>query len=285
MININFEYQELFTLQILHAYYKEEKVSDFIILPSMESLSISKSFGLIIKQIHNKLFILTERDKKELLHTSLFSSLTFSFFLYTTNNHFHNFTDLPITTFDDEILYLNNRKIKNGDAHSNAIHCSEYVSEKNYKSIKSITALPIETGSKKLIALIEIGIFDLINNSTKDYFIKFAARKTYWKYAFVSKHRRLENNLSIIVTDGIYSNFVRHENEVLLNKQEASIFISDVPLPLAQINNQRLTLITKNKIGKTIEIIPTLPLPSIEMVKPESRMKEARVLSEVVVYL
>jgi hypothetical protein len=285
MINLNFEYQELFTLQILHEYYKGEKTSDFIILPSIESSNITKRLGLITKQIDNKLYVLIERNKKELLHTTLFSSLTFSFFVYPNNSYFHNFTDLPITISEDEILYFNNKKteIKNEDP--SAINTGEYISEKDYKNIKILTTFPTETSSKKPIALIEIGISDLINNSTKDYFIKFSARKTYWKYAFVSRHRKLENNVSIIVTDGIATNFVRHENEILLNKQEASIFISETPLPLIQLNNQRLSLITKNKMGKTVEIIPLLPLPSVEMAKPEARMKDAKVFSEVVVYL
>lgn len=286
MINISFAYQELFTFRILHEYYKEEKTSDFILLPSIESSVIANRLGIIIKQIENKLFILIEKEKIELLSSFEFLTLKFSFFIYSTNIHFNNFTDSPINPSSNEILYFNTKHIEDRCLDSSTAHAGIYVTEKNYKNKTNITtSFPKEPDSKKTIGLIEIYISDLISSTIQDYFIKFATRKTYWKYAFVSRHRKLEDHAEIISTDGILLSFVRQDNEFLLNNQEATIFVSDSPVPLKQFNNQRLSLIMKNKIGKTIEIIPMLPLPSIEMVKPESRMKEAKVFSEVVVYL
>ena len=286
MMNISFAYQELFTFRILHEYYKEEKTSDFILLPSIESSVIANRLGIIIKQIENKLFILIEKEKIELLSSSEFLTLKFSFFIYSTNIHFNNFTDLPINPSSNEILCFNTKHIEDRCLDSSIAHAGIYVTEKNYKNKMSITTLfPKESNSKKLIGIIEIYIADLISSTIQDYFIKFAARKTYWKYAFVSRYRKLEDHAEILSTDGILLSFARQDNEFLLNNQEATIFVSDAPIPLKQFNNQRLSLIMKNKIGKTIEIIPMLPLPSIEMVKPESRMKEAKVFSEVVVYL
>ncbi len=288
MISIPFDYQKMFTISVLHDYYREEKNTDFILTPSKESTVVASSMSLIIKQINNNIIILYEKAKLSFSHSSPFKDLKLSFYIYSTNNFFTNFTQLPIEAPIDKILYFSNRKNKNSNIHSNIIHKEEYVTERDYVDLSCIsTSIFKKNSTKKALAVVDIFISELIENDfkTQDYLIKFAARKTYWKYAFIEANRLLGKEAELVSADDSTIKFSRRDNEILRNKREACIFISEDTLALKQFNTLRLKLISKNNIGKMSDIIPVLPLPLIDMVLPESRKLETPVFSEVVVYL
>ncbi len=296
MLNISFQYRSSFSFRILHEYYTDETLTDFLIIPSQRSAEKARRLGLIIKQVDNKLSLLFEEEKKELLSTLPSEDLKFSFFIYTKNLYFQNFTQLPIETPAGKILYFSNRNDQ-GERPSGVVSKGEFIEEQDYIDIDQVPEpFPAEHPIKKPIAFVEIHLPQElkkeIENKTdfkelpqQDYFIKFSARKTYWKYAFVSQHRKLESQAEIVNGDGLSATFSRKENEILLNKQEATIFISNEPLVLKQRSEYDLKLTQKDKVSKATEIIPRLPVPSIEMIKPESRAADAKVYSEVIVYI
>lgn len=296
MLNISFHYRALFSFRVLHEYYSDETLTDFLMVPTSYSNAKARSLGLIIKQIDNTLSVLFEEEKKELIATLPAEELTFSFFIYTKNLYFQNFTQLPIEAPEGRLLYFSNRN-NNGELAPGALSKNEHVGEADYRNLSEINEpFPAEHPVRKPIAFVEIVVPELLRKeilekedfkslSQPNYFIKFSARKTYWKYAFVTMYRKLENQAEILHSGGLPANFTRTGNETLLNKQEAVVFVSNEPLTLKQRSEYELKLTQKDKVSKATEIIPRLPVPSIEMIKPESRAEDAKIYSEVVVYI
>ncbi len=296
MLNISFSYRPLFTFSLLHEYYADELLSDISIIPTKQSATKAQSMGFIAKQTEHKFSLLCEEEKLELLNLLPAEELKFSFFIYTNNLYFNNFTQLPIEKPENKILYFSNLNEKKETLPSGKLHSKENVSEENYIDLALVThPFPEEHPIKKPIAFVEISIPELIKKeladftpfnelTAHDYFIKFSARKTYWKYAFVARNRKLDK-AEVVPGEGLPASFSQKGNEVLLNNQEASIFVSDEPLALKQFSEYNLKLTQKNKASKDTEILPRLPVPSIEMIKPESRAKDSKIFSEIVVYL
>ncbi len=296
MLNISFNYRAVFSFRILHEYYTDETLTDFMILPSARSIEKARRLGLLIKQQDNRLTLLFEEEKQELLSMLPAEEFRFSFFIYSKNNYFYNFTQLPVQAPEGKILHFSNRAIAAGVSPT-FLSKEEHIGIQDYLNISEIKEeFPAEHPTKKPIAYIEIDLPELLRQEIarntdfnelpqQEYFIRFSARKTYWKYAIVSKYRKLETLAEIIPGDGSSVSFSRHENELLLNKQEASIFISNEPLILKQNSDYDLKLTQRDRVSKTTEIIPRLPVPSVEMIKPESREEDARIYSEVVIYI
>jgi hypothetical protein len=296
MLSISFNYRPLFTFHILHEYYANEIQQDLFIVPTDQSARKAKSMGFILKQVENKVTLSFEEDKMELLNFFPIEELVFSFFIYNKNPYFNNFTQLPIEIQGDKILYFSNRNDKKEELPSGKIHKQETVSEKDFVDVSWIKQpFSAEYPLKKPIAFVEIAMPKVIQTQIADfvpfreltianYFIKFSARKTYWKYAFVFGKRTLEE-FAEITFEGLPVSFSRKGNETLLNKQEANIFVSDEPLVLKEFSDYNLKLIQRSKMSRDVEIIPRLPVPSVEMIKPESRKEDSKVFSEIVVYI
>ena len=281
MINIQFDYIELFTVKILHDYYNKETTSDFKIIPTPETSILCKKLGVIIKQVDNKFFILIEQEKMELLDFPLFAESKFSFLIYNSLIYFKNFTNISIESSSDKILYFHNKNQKSEARSIFSLDSEEIVYLKNDQNFSCIDFF----AKHKPIALAEIFFTDLSQqNISRNYCIKFSSRQTFWKYAFIKKNLS-DNEIEIVTREGLPVRFIKHKNEILLHKCEAIIFISENPIPVKEFYTHRFSLITKNKMDKTIEIIPTLPLPGIEMIKSELKLGVVRMISEVVIYL
>jgi hypothetical protein len=296
MLSISFQYRPLFTLSLEHEYYVDNNPVDFQFIPSAASSAKAKKLGIIIKQTENKISVLFDGEKQELLTMLTPEELTFSFFVYTNNLYFNNFTQLPVETPANKILCFSNQSYQPKENNPCRIHSGENISDQDYKDLSFVTEhFPDEHPIKKPVAYIQITVPEIIKKQVEEgipfneltisnFYIRFSARKTFWKYAFVTRNRPLSNAASIETID-LPVTFSRQENEILLNKQEASVFLSSEPLLLKQLANYELKLIQKDEKQKVTEIIARLPLASIEMIKPESRAADTKIFSEIVVYI
>jgi hypothetical protein len=293
MLNISFRYHTAFTFCVFHEYYQDELATDLLMIPSSYSSDKARRLGMIIKQSNNQLKLLFEEEKTEMFLSLPAEELRFSFFIYSKNSYFYNFTQLPLEAPSGKLLYFSNQN----EATQGKLSKADFVTEKDYVERSLIKdPFPSEHPTKQPIAFVEIFLSDFFQKtdaslsdfseiSSPEYSIRFAARKTYWKYAIVPQHRKLDHQAQIIHGDGLAASFTRKENETLLNNQQATIFISDEPLMLKQRTEYALKLTQKDKVSKAHEIIPRLPVPAIDMIKPESRAADAKIYSEVVVYI
>jgi hypothetical protein len=116
-----------------------------------------------------------------------------------------------------------------------------------------------------------------------NYKISFTSRSTFWKYFLVGKYNSNLKNTTIDSGDDKVK-FKGPQEVKLHNGTDAIMFVCDGALPLKQIQEHRFQL--KNVKagvlnGKTI--MDRLPLPSPEIIKPESKDENSIIFSEIIV--
>lgn len=116
-----------------------------------------------------------------------------------------------------------------------------------------------------------------------NYKISFTSRSTFWKYFLVGKYNGNLKNTTID-TGNDKVKFKGPQEVKMHNGADAVMFVCDGALPLKQIQDHRFQL--KNVRagilnGKTI--MDRLPLPSPEIIKPESKDENSIIFSEIIV--
>lgn len=116
MIDVNFG--NLFSLELLHSYYKDQLCTDFSISPSAETLKVANGHKVIVKQHDNQLYAGIHCDGsvnplKSFIPVETGMQLTF--FMKLNNALFYNFTNLSSTS-PGKIYYFTNRNnnVNNG---------------------------------------------------------------------------------------------------------------------------------------------------------------------------
>lgn len=122
--------------------------------------------------------------------------------------------------------------------------------------------------------------------TTRNYKVCFETRSTYWRYLIVPKYQNSLQNL-VIDTGETKVPFKGPKTQKLPNGVEAYCFESEKPLALQEITNYNFQLVkNKDSKGKSIhQILRRLPVPSFEMIKPESRNPDSKIYSEIIIYI
>ena len=96
---MNLVYKYLFTVELLHHYYRDGKCPDFEIVPTEDCLQQLRDSHLIWRFINNKLFVGIEIDpadaKESTPALALADGIVLRFYLKLKNAAFINFTNLP----------------------------------------------------------------------------------------------------------------------------------------------------------------------------------------------
>jgi hypothetical protein len=118
-----------------------------------------------------------------------------------------------------------------------------------------------------------------------EYKIVFKARQTFWRYYIIPKYDDNLQNISI-ETGSSRIIFNGPKSVELLGKQ-AYLFESESPLGLYEFSPYKFQLIkNKDSKGKPIHLLlRKLPCAGIESIKPANRAKDAKVYSDMIVYI
>ena len=121
---------------------------------------------------------------------------------------------------------------------------------------------------------------------TKSYQIKFEARKTFWKYYFISKYLPNLDNTEIEST-GNNIQFEKPQEVVLPNGMKATCFETKQALPIKKKSNLSMQLVRKKDAkGNNIrQVLCKVPAPNFEGLRAESRQTDAKIFSEVIIYV
>jgi len=109
MIDIYFG--NLFAIELLHSYYKDQLCPDFNISASAETVKAINGHNMIVKQQHSQLFagIHCDGNVNPLKpFTTIQEDMQFTFFMKLNNPLFFNFSNLP-STVPGKIYYFTNR--------------------------------------------------------------------------------------------------------------------------------------------------------------------------------
>lgn len=116
--------------------------------------------------------------------------------------------------------------------------------------------------------------------------IKFEARKTFWKYYFISKYLPNLDHTEIEVTGNTLS-FEKPQEVILPNGTKATCFEAKQALHLKKKSNMNIQLVRKKDAkGNNIrQVLCKVPAPNFEGLRADSRQADAKVSSEVIIYL
>lgn len=119
----------------------------------------------------------------------------------------------------------------------------------------------------------------------KIYQIKFEARKTFWKYYFISKYLPNLDHTEIEST-GNNIPFEKPTEVILPNGTKATCFESKQAQSLKKKSNLSMQLIRKKDAkGNNIrQVLCKVPAPNFEGLRAESRQTDAKIFSEVIIY-
>jgi hypothetical protein len=135
---MNLVYKYLFTVELLHHYYRDGKCPDFEMVPTEDCLQQMRDSHLLWRVINNKLFVGIEIDPadpgEKMPAVPLRDGLVFRFYLKLKNASFLNFTNLPAGQSKNQCYYFSNlsgnKQAKNlylssaADAFDNAVSYS-----------------------------------------------------------------------------------------------------------------------------------------------------------------
>jgi hypothetical protein len=106
MIDINFD--NLFTVELLHKYFADQLCPVFSITPSRSTLSLINGHKIIVKQYHHKLYAgVQSAAGKPFLPVE--DGLHMMFYLWLNDPLFFNYTNLPAAYDAGKICYFTNR--------------------------------------------------------------------------------------------------------------------------------------------------------------------------------
>ena len=129
MIDLQFQFKSLFTINVTHTYYAGRGGRDIKFIPSRSTAQLINKLGLLLRQEDGVLHVLHDAERIEAFKYKLEKTdLTFSFWMTTNNVYFRNITDLP-TEYRDSILFFKN---PGGDSNGTTrLHKDEFVNGKD----------------------------------------------------------------------------------------------------------------------------------------------------------
>ena len=176
----------------------------------------------------------------------------------------------------DFILYFDNRGVKKDKTGRMRLHDKEYVSGADFEELDSPRVDDILNKKDRLtrpvfIAHISITakesrlLQDRTKAAFKNYYVKFNARQTFWKYYLLGNMERGK----LYVTDLNKENeFVSAGRESLPDSRTALIMRSTSPIPLREKFDCRFQLRQEGKAGEKV-IIKRLPFASARQLSRE----------------
>jgi hypothetical protein len=122
---IDTKYGILFSVELLHKYFRSEACSDFIIQPSAQTVQVLNGHKIVAKQYLHQLFAGLQLDTSNKPTPVPEEGMQLTFFLQLNNPLFFNYTNLPFTFPSGKIYYFTNR---NNNAANNKNFLSDKIS-------------------------------------------------------------------------------------------------------------------------------------------------------------
>lgn len=103
------KYNLLFTLELLHKYFKDQLCADFMITPSDKTKEVLDGHKMIAKQYKHQFYVGVQLDNVGKPLPVPEGGMQLTFFLQLSNPLFFNYTNLPFASPGNNIYYFTNR--------------------------------------------------------------------------------------------------------------------------------------------------------------------------------
>jgi len=103
------KYGILFSLELLHKFYKDQLCNDFKMMPSGQTETVLKGQKIMAKQYQNKLYAGVQLNNNGNPFILPEDGMQLTFFIQLKNPLFFNYTNLPFSYPSGKIYYFSNR--------------------------------------------------------------------------------------------------------------------------------------------------------------------------------
>jgi hypothetical protein len=240
-------YLPLFSITAKHAFFTDGICRTLEFLPSPEAAEWLDRAGLLAKAFSDGIGIYYPEDRLDVLRHHLggvANELMLEFKAFAKDTYFCQYT-FPNVNIGNKILRFDGRQAVE-DAQGMRLHTEQYVSDACLQET--------EGGSPPapvLTADIPLTEADCAINSekgevaSKQYYLAFEPRKTFWKYYFLGDVAR--KNAYIADLNGSVE-FERIDAPELQGR-DALVFISRAPIPMQDVPPQRFQLRSRESVG------------------------------------
>ncbi len=278
-------YQPLFHLAVHHLFFDEALCLNLAFVPTQSSASLLQRIGLLTRNTANGIGVFYDDAQIEALEhyvNDLEVPLSFQYKIFSKDPLFKNYTEAPAYK-DDTLLYFDSRKARTEGEHVFRLHTSDTVSEADFKAIASpplVDILNKKDRRVKPVCVVHIEMSPaFFEDGAKRYTIKFAVRKTYWKYYLLGSLAEKETYISDLNNE---TAFESGGITTLPGRKRALIYRSTRPIGLRE-NVQRRFQLREKSAGNGKVIIKRLPVASADQINTEIINGKESVISEIYV--
>lgn len=259
-------YEIVFTINILHDYYKNGMSKDFDLVPTLQTKGILKNHRCLLKHTPTGSILLYHAEKKRKPLIPLGKEQSLVFILNLNNTGFLNITQLPDKGDPKQVYYLNDFKAKKGKGMT-----------WETRSLKSLGIQDEQFNGSAIYGVIEISRKDFDYSNPRNFNIQFRARAARWTYHVTLTKDYQEANFSILdkEKDLEQPRAVIQFNETTtagsLSAGDQLTFVSKTTIPFSEKPKKDLQLLINNGTSRTV--IGHLPNPAINNLKSEVHIK------------
>ncbi len=283
-------FQTLFNLSVMHDFYAAGVCPCLDFIPTEKTRKAMVNAGLVFKKTHAGIALAYDQDRLEALQ--LYASdaedpLCFEFKGYAKDPEFRSYT-VPFSDDGATVLYFDNEGAVSTGDDKIKLHESEYVSKINLVKLDSVQAKDILSHKDRLVPpVIAVRIcaggkrhllFD--DNQlplTRDYYLNFSARQTFWKYYLLGG---MNKGSAFIFDPDNKVEFESTGEAELSDKKVALTFRSKQRIPLSEKSEYRFQLREKGHEGEKV-LIKRLPVAHASQTGKDVVAEQGMVVSEI----
>ncbi|HEY6896875.1 MAG TPA: hypothetical protein VI279_06405 [Rhodocyclaceae bacterium] len=252
-------FSPLFTLGIEHSFFVDGVMRGVDFVPSPATAAVIRSVGLMVKRIDNGIAVICAEDRLPALplHAADGATLNFAFVARVGDKNFPSYT-YPLVPREEKVLCF-------GNVGRDAERLTEYdeASEADYRDVAALIDEGVLNERERrvlpdFVVILALKVAPGEAGRAPDFCIRFAARKSFWKYYLLGKMGR--DSARIVDLDNKVE-FESRGEVVLPGNRRSQLFMSTSRVSLAEKSQHRFQLREADRQGDRI-LVRRLPVAS-----------------------
>jgi hypothetical protein len=262
-------YSPLFSVDVEHAFWTQPTVG-LTCAPTPETANWIRRLDLLVRPQRNGIAVFCEATRRELLLDGLEPGAALLAFKWFAQDPLFSQYTLPVMQSKETLLYLRSDGSVSEGGGRRRLHAGDDLDACLAQPMTSpllARHLDRRDALRKPVFVAEIDLADHVAGQAAgvDYYARFSARKSLWKYYFVSDADFAE--LAVVDLNETVR-FAGGAPEQLPGNRRALVFVSDREIEMQQRYAQRFQLREQGKMGERV-LIRRLPNADVSRVTQE----------------
>lgn len=260
-------YLPLCQLQLQHDYFSDGFLQQAVLVPVADTARLLRNAQLLLKTTKQGAMLLLDSSRRDIAAACFDSPQRLAFLLYSRDAQFGNYTEPALQ--QGQLLYCDSSSAVQTQAGIWRLHTAAELSaadiisstDSKLNALAELKQLPLPV----LVFALTITAADISQldaTSAKHYLLKFASRRSIWRYYLCGDSFAAAVHIRDLAQPGSAQpteQFVQQADVTLANGRRAKVFHSTAPLALAQQSPYRFALVSQSGSSEKI-LIKRLPV-------------------------